>query len=149
MAIRLKLEDGSTIEADSVQELVAYQRASAEARNGSRSKSTRNRQHDLVFVAEDELPRNARMLVDALLPNPKGVESAEVARLLGVSPRGMGGYVTALASWGKRRGLTKRQLLEKGRHKNGGGKIVRTISLSGLFRKMLKEGQVPGMKLDT
>jgi hypothetical protein len=149
MAIRLKLENGSTVEADSVEELVTYQRALEGRRRNPPSKPARIQKQAVLPLGDEELPEPARKLVDILLPFPNGLQSAKIAQELNVSPRGVGGYVTALTSWAKRRGMNARQLLDKGRHSNGGGGMVRTLSISKSFRKMIQEGQVPGMKLDT
>jgi hypothetical protein len=96
----------------------------------------------------DALPDTANKLVKLLLPVQDGLDTADVAKSLGVGPRGIGGFVTALSNWGKRNGFTKKQLLVKGRRSRG-DRIVRTLTLNNHFRQALKEGRIPSMKLDT
>jgi hypothetical protein len=75
------------------------------------------------------------------------MNTADVAKSLGVGPRGIGGFVTALSNWGKRNGYTKKQLLVKGRRADD--RNVRTLALNKNFRQILKEGKIPNMKSDT
>jgi len=148
MAIRLKLDrDGriEAIEVDSVEEAIAYQRQAH--RNGTVSKGE-NR--PAATGTDDALPVAAQKLVELLMVEPHGVETSTLAAVLGLKEaKAIGGTVTSLTSWGRRNGLTKRNLLVKGRKANGHGKTVRTMALSESFRKMINEGKVPGMKLDT
>jgi hypothetical protein len=145
MAVRLTLKDGSVFEADSVEDVARfYQQLS---RNGSRAKGFVDRPQSTD--SEDSLPDHAKRLVSALLPASDGLDTAAVATALGVEPRGIGGYVTSLTAWGKRRGLVKKQLVQKERRANGHGRMVRRIKVTDFFRKMISEGKVPGMKLDS
>ncbi len=140
MSIRLK-PDG-TVEADSVEELVAYQRS---LRNGQPSKILRAEQPG---EGEEPLPEAAEKLVRLLLRSADGMDTADVAISLGVDPKGVGGSVTSLTSWGRRHGFSKKQLIVKDRRENGHGRMVRRLALSERFRKMIEQGEVP-MKLDT
>lgn len=140
MSIRLKLD--GTVEADSVEELIAYQ-------NSLRGGRARGSSRQLEAESEERLPEAARKLVMCLLHFPDGMNTADVAKELGVEPKGVGGSVTSLTAWGRRHNFTKKQLLEKERRVDGHGHVVRRIALSDRFRKMVEKGEVPGMKLDT
>jgi len=143
MAIRLKLADGTSVESDSVEELAKfYQQLS---RNGHQTP----KEHATLRVSGtlESLPDTATALVKLLLPANDGLDTSDVAKSLSVGPRGIGGFVTALSNWGKRNGYTKKQLLVKGRRMSG-DRSVRTMMLNKNFRQILKEGKVPGMKLD-
>lgn len=148
MAIRLKLSDGSVVEADSVDELLKYQQSLHSSRNGAKLLRAQRRATP-VTNADEELPEHARKLVELLLPQTEGMDSAEIAKHFDVDPRGVGGYVTSLTRWGDKAGLKKKELIVKERRDNGNGDSVRRIKLTVSFRKMLKDGKVPGMKLDT
>jgi hypothetical protein len=144
MSIRLK-PDG-TVEFDTADELIAYQHAS---RNGTASpakKASRNRH----IIGDDEpLPESALKLVKFLLPKSDGVNTSEMAKALGLNEaKGIGGWVTSLTSWGRRHNLSKKQLLVKTRRANGHGHNARFMALHESFRKLIKEGKVPGVKLD-
>jgi hypothetical protein len=138
MSVRLK-PDG-TVEFDTPEELVVYQHAS---RNGGATKGTRGRH---ATSDEEGLPESALRLVKFLLPKPDGVNTSEMAEALGLKEaKGIGGWVTSLTSWGRRHNLPKKQLLVKTRRTNG----ARFMALHENFRKMIKEGKVPGVKIET
>ena len=144
MAIRLKLADGTTVESDNVEDLTKfYQQLSS--RNGHQKAEPAPVRVDGML---DPLPDTANSLVKLLLPAQDGLDTADVAKSLGVGPRGIGGFVTALSNWGKGNGFTKKQLLVKGRRPHG-DRSVRTLALHKNFRQVLKEGKIPSMKLDT
>ena len=145
MAIRLRLADGSTVESDSVDELAKfYQQLS---RNGHQNAKTEPVGSPRPNDAMDSLPETAASLVKLLLPAPDGLDTAVVAKSLGVGPRGIGGFVVALSNWGRKHGFTKKQLVTKGRRIDG-GRSVRTMTLTKTFRQVLKEGRIPNMRLD-
>lgn len=139
MSVRLK-PDG-TIEADTPQELIEYQRSSS--RNGYHTQKKSS-----ADVEDGPLPEAASKLVKLLLPHHDGMETREIAKAFGLEhAKGIGGSVNSLAAWGRRRNLgkklfSKRQLVTA-------GKSVRILLLSDFFRKMVKEGKVPGVKLDS
>jgi hypothetical protein len=143
MSVRLK-PDG-TVEFDTPEELVAYQHAS---RNGS-TNAKRPRGRPRASGDDEELPESALKLVKLLLPQPDGVNTSDVAKALGLNEaKGIGGSVTSLTSWGRRHNLNKKQLIKKTRRVNGHGHNVRIMALAESFRKMIKEGKVPGVKLE-
>src|SRR5437879_3953789 len=145
MAIRLKLPDGTAVESDSIEDLAKfYQQLS---RNGHQSPQAEPAPVRVNGKLES-LPDTAAALVKLLIPAHDGLDTSNVAKSLGVGPRGIGGFVTALSNWGKRNGYTKKQLLVKGRRMSG-NRSVRTMMLNRNFRQTLKEGRVPDMKLDT
>jgi hypothetical protein len=146
MAIRLRLADGTTVESDSVEDLARFYHQLS-VRNGHRSSKNEPAPMQIDGTL-DALPDTANKLVKLLLPVQDGLDTADVAKSLGVGPRGIGGFVTALSNWGKRNGFTKKQLLVKGRRSRG-DRIVRTLTLNNHFRQALKEGRIPSMKLDT
>lgn len=143
MSIRLKLD--GTVEADTPEELVAYQYAS---RNGGASskKPARSR---AASGDEEMLPVSAQKLIEILFPATNGLVTSDVAKALGLSePKAIGGSVTSLTAWGRRHNFTKKQLLIKSRRSNGNGHNVRVMGLTESFRKAIREGKVPGMKLE-
>jgi hypothetical protein len=141
MTIQL-FKDGR-IEFTTVEELLAYQKAS---RNGSRRTRAESSASD---ANEDALPETARRLVEVLFDAPDGMDTAEAAKALGMrEAKGIGGFVASLTGWGRRHNLKKRQLVVKERRPDGKGHNVRRIRLGEQFRKMVKEGKVPGVKLD-
>jgi hypothetical protein len=151
MSVRLKLgRDGTieAVEADTVEELMAYHHQYA-SRDGNSAKKTARAQRSSAEDEDERLPEAAEKLVKVLLSATDGMNTTDVARTFGVKPRGVGGSVNSLIAWGKKRNLKRGQLLIKGRRANGDGHMARTIALAGFFRKMIREGKVPGMKLDT
>ncbi len=96
------------------------------------------------------LPAAASKLVKLLWTHHDGMETREIAKAFGLEhAKGIGGSVTSLNAWGRRRDLKKKQLLVKSRRVEANGHTARILSLNDFFRKMIKEGKVPGMKLDT
>jgi len=150
MAIRLRMKEGpfEFIEADSAEELAsAYQQfLRANGRKGRMPIDVPS-----ASGANEALPANALKLVRLLLPKPQGMNSHDVARELGVEPRGLGGFVTSLSNWGRRHNLTKKQIITKERRANGHGHLVRNLALTDRFRQMIQDGKIKGltMKLDT
>lgn len=144
MSVRLK-PDG-TLEFDTPEELVAYQSAT---RNGAANAPRRVGRPRRVSGDDEPLPESALKLVKFLLPEPNGVNTSEMAHALGLKEaKGIGGSVTSLTSWGRRHNLNRKQLITKTRRVNGHGHNVRFMALAESFRKMIKEGKVPGVKLD-
>jgi hypothetical protein len=144
MSLRLK-PDG-TVEADTPEELVAYQFAS---RNGAPNPNKKAPRVRRIVGDEEPIPESAQKLIALLFPEPKGLITSDVAKALGLSePKAIGGSVTSLTAWGRRHNFTKKQLLTKTRRSNGSGHNVRVMALTENFRKMIKEGKVPGMKLE-
>jgi hypothetical protein len=148
MAIRLRLADGTSVESDNVEDLARfYQHLS---RNGDHKQkksqtvlATENGNGDL-----EPLPETASGLVKLLFAEQDGLDTSVLAKGLGVGPRGIGGFITSLSNWGRRNGFaSKKHLLVKGRRADD--KSIRTMTLHKHFRQVLKEGKVPGMKLDT
>ena len=136
------MSDG-TVEADSVEELLAYQRASQNGHSIRRAKTATSDE------ATDTLPATAKKLVDVLLVHPDGMDTADAARALGLkNTKGIGGFVGSLTAWGRKNNWKKRQLVVKERRPDGKGRTVRTIKLGGQFRKIAEEGKVPGLKRD-
>jgi hypothetical protein len=132
-------------EFDTPEELVAYQHASRNG--GTNTKRPRGRR---VSGEDEGLPEAALKLVKSLLPHPDGVNTSEMAKELGLNEaKGIGGSVTSLTSWGRRHNFSKKQLIKKTRRVNGHGHNVRVMALTESFRKMIKEGKVPGVKLDS
>ncbi|MCL4524034.1 MAG: hypothetical protein M1453_14075 [Acidobacteria bacterium] len=151
MTIRLRLKDDGSIDAievDSVEELLTiYQQFPlAGNRAGTHSFVPRKLSAD---TDNSPLPESAARLVSLLYSAPHGMNTFDVAKALHVDPKGVGGFVTSLTSWGRRRGLTKKQLIMKERRPNANGRMVRRINLTDFFRKMIEDGKVPGMKLET
>src|SRR5258708_6011537 len=138
MSLRLK-PDG-TVEADTPQELVEYQRSFS--RNGYHAQKKSS-----ADVDDGPLPEAASKLVKLLWPHHDGMETREIAKAFGLEhAKGIGGSVNSLAAWGRRRNLGKKLFVK--RHMIRAGKSERILLLSDFFRKMIKEGKVPGMKLD-
>jgi hypothetical protein len=151
MSVRLKLRDDGTIEAveaDTVEELVAYHQQYS-SRDANSAKKISRAQHFTPDSEDEKLPEAAEKLVRLLISENDSMNTSDIAEIFGVKPRGVGGSVNSLIAWGKKRNLKRSQLLIKGRRANGNGHLARTIALTGFFRKMIKEGKVPGMKLDT
>jgi hypothetical protein len=153
MSVRLKLKaDGSieAVEADTVGELLEYQRQLQK-----KSQQKKQEEYSAIHLSptaelvDNSIPERAKLLVTYLMKQPEGMDSAVLARHLGVEPRGVGGSITSLLSWGDRNGLSKRQMIRKFRRPTGTGSTVRGIALHSFFRKMIEEGKVPGMILDT
>jgi hypothetical protein len=146
MAIRLKLSDGTSVESDNVEDLAKfYQHLS---RNGHSKQKTETA---LAPVNEngtmEPLPETASELVKHLFAEAEGIDTSVLAKSLGVGARGIGGFITALSNWGRRNGFaSKKHLIVKGRRPDN--KSIRTMALHKHFRQALKEGKVPGMKLD-
>src|ERR1700733_3791519 len=129
------------------EELVAYQIAS---RNGGGSASKKTSRTKRVARDEEPIPESAQKLITLLLPAQNGLVTSDVAKALGLNEtKAIGGSVTSLTAWGRRHNYTKKQLLTKTRRTNANGHNVRVMALTESFRKMLKEGKVPGVKLDT
>jgi hypothetical protein len=139
MSVRLK-PDG-TVEADTPQELVEYQRSFS--RNGYHAPKKSSTE-----VEDGPLPEAASKLVKLLWPRHDGMETREIARAFGLEhAKGIGGAANSLAAWGRRRNLKKKLFFKK--HIITAGKSERILLLSDFFRKMVKEGKVPDVKLDT
>lgn len=156
MAIRqIRREDGSVeIEADSVQEFVEFQRLSSSSNGTKAAQGAANRASAGDGKSHSAtIPEAARKLVRLLYDSPAdiSVSTADLAKSLGFKEaKAVGGSVTSLTSWGKHNQLTKRQMIVRGRNRmSADGKTIRTMALTETFRKMLKEGKVAGMKLDT
>jgi hypothetical protein len=143
----IKLRPDGTVEADTPEELVAYQRHFS--KNGHAKPAKRMAQSGL---GDDDgmLPEAATKLVKLLWTRPQGMETRDIAKAFGLDhAKGIGGSVTSLTAWGRRRDLKKKQLLVKTRRVDGSGHTSRILSLSDFFRKMIMEGRVPGMTLDS
>lgn len=144
MSLRLRLD--GTVEADTPEELVAYQRQFS--RNGHPKLAKRAMQSAL---GDDDgmLPEAATKLVKLLWTRPQGMETRDIAKAFGLDhAKGIGGSVTSLTAWGRRRDLKNKQLLVKTRRVDESGHTARILSLTDFFRKMVMEGRVPGMTLD-
>jgi hypothetical protein len=153
MSVRLKFEKDGSIEAiaDSVEELIAYHQRFA-AQNGSANLTRRSEppKNSPLSESDDSLPEAALRLVKHLYQAQGEVKTSDLQHAFGLSePRAIGGTVTSLTSWGRRHNLSKKQILIKGRRANGNGHTVRTMALTESFRKMIREGKVPGVTLDT
>jgi len=147
MPLKLTLKDGSQVESDSVYDLLEfYEKVSA--LNGRGDASTTSKKH-ASNVKDLDLKEAPRKLLNMLFVAAEPVDTGNVAKSFGVTPRGIGGTITSLTKWGKQHGLSKKQMLVRGRRSNGNGHNVRTLALAENFRKMIKEGKVPGLKLDT
>lgn len=143
----IKLRPDGTVEADTPEELVAYQRFFS--RNGH-VKPTRATQGFERDIGDATLPEAALKLVKLLWAHQGGMDTREIAKSFGLDhTKGIGGSVTSLAAWGRRQNLGRKQMLVKTRRPDDNGRIVRVLSLSDFFRKMIKEGKVPGVKLDS
>jgi hypothetical protein len=150
MSLRLKMKPDGTIdaiEADSVEELLEYQRRLQ--CSGNHAQKVTPTQQEMLAAEEEALPEAAQKLVRLLVAHPDGMNTVDVAQALGVQARGVGGSITSLNAWGRKRDLTKRQLLTKDRRASGNGHTVRRIALAERLRRMIQEGKVPGMTLDT
>lgn len=144
MSLKLTLKDGSQVESDSVGDLLEFYR---QVSNGHPRPKT-IAESRVTKSANSDLTEAAKKLIGLLLPALDGVDTGTVAKSFGVSPKGIGGTVTALTRWGQKNGLSKKQMLVKNRRTNVDGRSVRTLALTESFRKMIKEGKVPGVKLD-
>jgi hypothetical protein len=150
MAIKLKLADGTSVEADSVKELAEFYQHLG--RNGHSVKAVTppdiSQPPALQAAPVEPLPPTAVELLQLLLSSTEPIDTAEVSETLGVKPRGIGGYILALTNWGKRNGYHRKQILLKDRRK-AEGKSVRTITLTKSFRQQLREGKIAGMPRTT
>jgi hypothetical protein len=148
MAIRFKLKPDGTIESvevDSVEEAIAYQEGAKHKNNRASSTGVTPPSPSPNTPGKediDPLPVAALRLVKLLHEQADGLDTAQIGTALGVESKGVGGSVTSLTSWGRRYGLTKKQLLTKTRRTNDQGRSVRRIALSYKFRKMIDEGKV-------
>jgi hypothetical protein len=152
MSVRLKLRnDGSieAVEADTVAELVGYHQQYASRNGTAPTKKGPRIKYSPGEEGDEPLPEAAEKLVKLLFSASDGMDTGDIAVKFGVEPKGVGGSVTSLTAWGRRHNLSKKQLLRKERRENGHGHFVRRLALSDHFRKMIKEGKVPGMKIDT
>ena len=148
--MKLTLKDGAFVEFDSVSQLVEfYKQLSPTTTNNGNHKTRVSTRNNRVDRELDEMPESPLKLVKFLFGATGAVDSDAVVKTLGISGRAIGGTVTSLGFWAKRHNLEKKQMLVKGRRANGNGRSVRTLALTESFRKMIREGKVPGVKLDT
>ena len=86
-----------------------------------------------------------RMLV-RLLKQQGSLPGTELANHLGIKPSELGNVVVSIARWGGGYGLTRRDIILKGRRRVGGGKSVRTLRLAPSFIKKVQAGTIKELK---
>jgi hypothetical protein len=134
------------VEADTAMELVEYHRQYAP--NASKPPKAEWRR-DFADRSAEPMPEVGHRLVKLLYSANTALRTTEVAQALGLQhPRGVGGFVTSLTAWGKHLQLSKKAMLVKGRSRSPSGKFVRTMALTDNFRRMIRDGKIPGMSPD-
>jgi hypothetical protein len=98
----------------------------------------------VVALAPESSPLSGlgRRLIVRLLKQQGSVPGRQLADHLGVKPSELGNVVVAIARWGNHYGLTRRDIILKGRRRVGGGKSVRTLRLAPSFMKKVQKGTI-------
>src|SRR5438105_3940941 len=116
-------------------------------RNGGRTRNARANgagNKPEASAKDDGFPEAAKKLVRTLAAFPQGMKTSDVARTLGVAPRGVGGSIMSLTNWGKHHKFAKSKLIIKERVPDGQGKMIRKIRITEEFVKLIREGKIPG-----
>lgn len=98
----------------------------------------------LATVAPEISPLSdaGRRLIVRLLKQQGSVPGRQLADDLGIEPSELGNVVVSIARWGNRYGLTRKDIILKGRRRVGGGKSVRTLRLAPSFTKKIQRGTI-------
>ncbi len=137
MAIRLKLNSEGkieSVEADEVQDALDFYKQVSRGTTGRRAR--RSPSSNGSFILRDD----AQKLMNALLENPDGVPSHDLASQLGLKdPKGLGPIVSNLVRWAKRKHhLEKEQVIKKERKRIGDDQ-VRTLVLCEDFARVARK----------
>lgn len=87
-----------------------------------------------------------RQLIMRLLKQQGSLPGKQLADHLGIKPSELGNVVVSIARWGAGYGLTRRDIILKGRARVGGGKSVRTLRLAPSFLKKIRRGTIKELK---
>jgi hypothetical protein len=131
VAIRLSLPDGTAVETDTAEEALQFLRL-----------VTTRAAPETRALSLDALPASARRLIETLAAQPDGLKGHDLAKALGIEPKGLGPVVVSILKWGRKIGLQKRDVLVKARRREA-GVPVRIIRLaSPLLKRLREEGLV-------
>lgn len=144
MGIRIKLEAGhpTSVEIDTVEEAIRFLQQFDGLPDKARLSVNQRPavQKGRITVGPGGLPANVRLLIKELLARPE-VTSQELAKTLGMVPKGLGPVVLALLNWGRKLGLSDREIVRKIRRRQNGDS-VRILRLGTKLMNQIRQGEI-------